>query len=180
MERTRKKGDKTVFFTSRDPFGDETEEFNSDLSRPRKVHYRSEWKHHLDAVHWIHLARARDKGLQFWQTRSHAIVFYDSVAPDCIEQMASLQGGNILYQRDSTPRPALEIVLKDAGSMKNVPHSRIWWTNCDPDIPNRICHRRFEKERKIQPKTIQRLGNIELYELGEVSKKTQRPSCSKY
>ena len=29
-------------------------------------------------------------------------------------------------------------------------------------------------------KTIERLRNVELYELGEVSKKTQCPSCSKY
>ena len=36
---------------------------------------------------------------------------------------------------------------------------------------------RFSEEPK---RTILRLGNIELYELGDISKKTQRQACSKY
>ena len=33
------------------------------------MHCNSKWKPHQDAVHWIHLARAQEKGLQFWQTK---------------------------------------------------------------------------------------------------------------
>ena len=46
-----KEGRQTVFFTPLDPWGDETE------------HYNSEWKPHQDAVYWIHLARATEKEL---------------------------------------------------------------------------------------------------------------------
>ena len=44
--------------------GDQAEEeFNNDLSRPRKVHYNNKWKPHQGAVYWIHVARAQEKGL---------------------------------------------------------------------------------------------------------------------
>ena len=33
-------------------------------------------------MYWIHLSRAQEKGLQFWQTRSHAIIVHDSVPAD--------------------------------------------------------------------------------------------------
>ena len=68
--------------------------------KPRKEHYRSKWKHSQDAVYWVNLARAQDKGLQFWQTRSNAIIVYSSVPSDCIYKVLS-QKGNELYSRDS-------------------------------------------------------------------------------
>ena len=52
------------------------------------MHCNSTWKPHQDAVHWIHLARAQEKGLQFWQTRSHATVVGDSVLADGIDKVA--------------------------------------------------------------------------------------------
>ena len=117
--KERKEGRPTVFFTPFDPFGDEAEEeFNNDLSKPRKVRYYSKWKPHQDAVYWIHLARAQEKGLQFWQTRSHAIVVHDSVPADCIEKVVSMQGDETLYHRLSTPRPAPKIILKDVWILK--------------------------------------------------------------
>ena len=61
------------------------EEPGDDLSKPRKEHYHSKWKLRQDAVYWINLARAQDKGLQFWQTRSHAIIVCNSVPTDCIQ-----------------------------------------------------------------------------------------------
>ena len=30
-----------------------------------------------DAVYWVNLGTAQEKGLQFWQTRSHATILYD-------------------------------------------------------------------------------------------------------
>ena len=56
----------------------------------------------------------KNKGLQFWQTRSHAIILYDSVRADCIGKVVSLQGDKFLFQRVSMPRLAPKLVLKDA------------------------------------------------------------------
>ena len=68
-----KEGRQTIFFTPPIQFGDNPGEEHptDDFSRPRKVHYYSKWKTRQDAVYWINLARAQDKWLRFWQTRSH-------------------------------------------------------------------------------------------------------------
>ena len=85
--KDKKEGRQTVSFTPLDPFGDEAEEeFNKDSSRPIKVHFYSKWKPQQDAVYWIHLARAQEKGLQCWQTRSRAIILCDSVPADCMRK----------------------------------------------------------------------------------------------
>ena len=79
--RESEEGRQAVFFTPLNPFGSnpDEEEPSNDSLRPRKEHYHSKWKPHQDAVYWINLARAQGKGLQFWQTRSHAIIIHDSV-----------------------------------------------------------------------------------------------------
>ena len=91
------------------------EEFDGDLSKPRKVHCKSKWKHSQGAVYWIHLAKAQEKGLTFLQTRSHAIFVHDSVPADCIEKISE-NGENTWYPRLSTPRPAPKRFLKVSGT----------------------------------------------------------------
>ena len=120
VEGTDKTGDKAVFLATLDPFGDEAEEeSNNDFSRARKVYHNSEWKPHQDAVYWIHLAKAQEKGLHFfWLARSHAMILYDSVPTDCIEKEVHQGGDNTLNQRLSTPRPAPKTVLKDVWELK--------------------------------------------------------------
>ena len=104
-----KQGRHTIFFTPLNPFGPnpDEEKFSDDLSKPRKVHYESKWKTNQDAVYWISLARAQDKGLQLWQTRSHS-----SVSADCIYKVISKRAETTVFERLSTPRLAPKIVLK--------------------------------------------------------------------
>ena len=99
----------TMFFTPLNPWC--TEE-DCDLTKPRKVHYKTGWKHSQNAAHWIHLGRAQEKGIAFWQTKSHAIITCSTVPPDCIERVISQRGKMTIYQRSSTPRLAPRIVLK--------------------------------------------------------------------
>ena len=114
--RESKEGRQTVFFTPLNPFGYNPDKAgpSDDLSKPRKVHHYSKWKTRQDAVCWINLARAQDKGLQFWQTRSNAVIVHNSVPTDCIFKVISQRGERTLFQRLSTPRPAPKIVLKSA------------------------------------------------------------------
>ena len=80
-----KEGRQTVFCTPSDPWRHETEEeFDGDITKPRKVHYKSKCTYSQDTVYWIHLAKAQKKELTFWQTRSHATIVHDSVLADCI------------------------------------------------------------------------------------------------
>ena len=58
------------------------------------------------------LSRAQYQGLQFWQTKSHAIIAHSPVRADCIFRVISQNGDRILFERLSTPRPAPKVTLK--------------------------------------------------------------------
>ena len=91
----------------------------------------SKWTPHQDAVYWIHLTRAQEKGLQFWQTRSHAIVVLDSVPADCIEKVVSMKGQKLKI--NDTPRLGqLRIVSQKCPEIKAAAarHERQWETAC--------------------------------------------------
>ena len=62
---------------------------------PQKVHNTTHWKHNQDAVHWIKLSRAQDQGVQFWQTKSFAIITHDIVPGDCIYEVISQNGDRV-------------------------------------------------------------------------------------
>ena len=86
-------------------------EYCDDHTKPRKVHYKPVWNPCQDAVYWIHLGRAQEKGTAFWQSKSHAIFAFSTFPPDCIERDLTTRRMTI-YQRSSTPRPAPRTVLK--------------------------------------------------------------------
>ena len=92
--RECKEGRQTIFFT------------------PLNLHYEGISKTNQDAVYWINLARARDKGLQFWLRRSHAISVCSFLLADGIFKVISQRQEKTLFERLSTPRPAPKIVLK--------------------------------------------------------------------
>ena len=112
--KTQKNGRQTIFFTLLNPFGEHSDEeaFGKSLTLHRKVHYRSFWKHHQDAVFGVKLSQAQDQGLQFWQTKSFAILVNDHVQTERICRVISENGEQILFERMPTPRPAPKIILK--------------------------------------------------------------------
>ena len=67
-----------------------------------------------DAVYLVDLARAQDKGLPFMQTRSSAVIVFNSVPADCIQKVISQKEERTLFERLSTLRPAPKIVLESA------------------------------------------------------------------
>ena len=113
-EETKKSGRHTIFFTLLNPFGEHSDEEapSESVTLPRKVQYRSFWKHHQDAVCWVKLSQTQDQGSQFWQTKSNAILVNDHVQAESIYRVISENGEHILFERMPTPRPAPEIILK--------------------------------------------------------------------
>ena len=97
------KGRQTVFFTSRNPFGGDSdeEEPHADYTVPQKAHCHSHWKRHQDAVCWGTLSRVQDQGLHFWQTKSHAIIVRSPVPADCIYRVIFQNGDRMLYKKRS-------------------------------------------------------------------------------
>ena len=58
----------------------------------RKGHYHSIWRHNQDAANWVKLSRAQDQWLQFWQTRSNAIIVHDLEPANYIYRAISRNG----------------------------------------------------------------------------------------
>ena len=81
-------------FTPLDPWCvEEEKEYCRDLTRPRKVHHKTGWKHSQNAVYSIHLwESARERHTVFWQTKSHTTITNSTVPPDCIERVISPRG----------------------------------------------------------------------------------------
>ena len=116
----RKEKDKArqpVFPTPTNPFGNdlEEEELHDDYTVPQKVLYVTRWKHDQNAVHCVRLSRAQDQGLEFWQTKSFAIMTYALIPGDCIDRVTSQDGDRILFVRLETQRPAPKVTLKMNG-----------------------------------------------------------------
>ena len=105
-----------VFFTLLDPFGNKPDEEkpHDDYTVPQKVHKNCKtfWKHNQHAVSWMILSRAQDQGLHFWQTKSFAIITYDTVPGDCSYRVISQNGDRVSFERLATPRPAPKVTLK--------------------------------------------------------------------
>ena len=69
--------------------------FNSDASEAESItDFKNQihWRLEQDAVYWIHLSSAQDAGLEFWQTRSNAIITYQSVPQECVVKVVSESG----------------------------------------------------------------------------------------
>ena len=91
-----------MFFTPLYPRGTEIEEeFHADLTKPRNVLCKTEWKHAQDAVYCIHFGRAQEKGTAFWQTNSHAIIAYCTTR---LYRTSDPTTWMTMYQRSSTQK----------------------------------------------------------------------------
>ena len=112
----------TIFFTPLNPLGDQMKKYLAITSRSREKYTIGATRQ--DAVYWNNLARTQDKGLQFWQTRSHAIIVYSSVPASCIHEVISQKGQRTLFERLSTPRPAPKIVHKSAWQSQRQPQQQ--------------------------------------------------------
>ena len=101
---------------------------------------QNEVESYQDAVYWINLKHAQEKGLAFSQTQSNSIIFHDSVPTDCLEKVVNTETDEILCQNASlSPRPPPKIILKDTwqGSTRR---SSSAWNLVDLGEPTRLDH----------------------------------------
>ena len=69
---------------------------------------------HQDTVFWVDIQLAKRKGLKFYQTRSNAIIFYDTLPAYCISKVVVMKSEEIIYQKVYvSPRPPPKISYKD-------------------------------------------------------------------
>ena len=85
-----------------------------DMTKPRLASYKQKWKVHQDTVYLVDTQQAQGKGLQFYQTRSNAIILYDTLPAYCISKVIVMKSEEIIYQKVYvSPRPPPKISFKD-------------------------------------------------------------------
>ena len=105
----------TVFFTSVDPTNKEHRDSNKiDLEAPRLAWYhQKKWKKHQTLVYWVDINLLSEE-LKFYQTRSNAIIFHDTLPAYCISKVVVMATGEVIYEKVYvSPRPPPTISFKD-------------------------------------------------------------------
>ena len=91
----------TVFFTAVNPIDKEYKDpYKLDLTQPRLAWYKQKtWKKHQDTVYWVDIQLAQRKGLKFYQTRSNAVILYDTLPAYCFPKVVVMESGEIMYEK---------------------------------------------------------------------------------
>ena len=85
-----------------------------DFTVPRHAQYLyNAWKRHQDAVYWVDINLAIQKGLTFYQSRSNAIILQGTLPAYCIPKVVRLKTGEVLCEKVyMSPRPPPKISLR--------------------------------------------------------------------
>ena len=83
-----------------------------DLTKPRIALCKNTWKLLRNTVFWCNLKLAQEKGLQFYQTRSHAVVLYNTLLVACIEKAVCMKTQDELCQKVRLSPRVPRVVLK--------------------------------------------------------------------
>ena len=71
------------------------------------------WKKHQNTVYWVDTNLALKKGLKFYQTRSNAIILYETLPAYCSPKVVRMELGEVIYEKVyASPRPPPKISLK--------------------------------------------------------------------
>ena len=105
----------TVFFLLVDPMDKNHKDLDViDLNVPRRAQYlHKAWKRHQDAVYWVDINLAIEKGLKFYQTRPNAFILHETLPACCIPKVVRMETGEVIYEKVyMSPRPPAKISLK--------------------------------------------------------------------
>ena len=85
-----------------------------DLKAPRLARYMHEtWKKHQNTVYWVGIKLAQKKGLKFYQTRSNAIILYNTLPAYCIPKVVRMETEEIIYEKVyESPRMPPKVSLR--------------------------------------------------------------------
>ena len=60
---------------------------------------RAPWKKNQNTVYWVDIQLAQKKRLKFYQTRSDAIILYNTLPACCIPKVVRMETGEIIYEK---------------------------------------------------------------------------------
>ena len=165
-----KKGRHAVFFTAVNPiFIDHYRERDYDVTKPRIAVHKNNRKIHQYTVYWCNLRVAQSKGLQFYQTRSNAIIIYNTLLAMCIEKVVVRTSGEEFYSKTYlSPTVPRRVVLKP-----NLHHGR-------QDTASSDARTSFDHSSTKKIATVERTMKLVAVKLASGSKDCPiRPSKSK-
>ena len=136
-----------MFFTTVNPMdnGYSMGETPRELTKPRIAPYRSTWKRRQNTVYWCNLKLAQEKGLQLYQTRSHAVVLCNTLPAACIEKAVCMKTQQELYQTVRlTPRLPWVVLKSNSQYGPQDPQSQearsSWEASSDSESYGEICN----------------------------------------
>ena len=93
------------------------------MNGPRRAQYlHNARKKHQDAVYWVDIDLAIQKGLTFYQTRSNAIIIQGTLPAYCIPKIVRLKTGEVLCEKAyMSPRPPPKISPRHDWARGEVP-----------------------------------------------------------
>ena len=107
------------------------------LGKPYAICHKQEWRHTKNTwkrcqntVFWCNLKLAQQRGLQFYQTRSNAVILYDTLPAEFIEKAICVKTKDQLYQRESVilrPRVVLTANSQSGSQDPLVQEARSSW-----------------------------------------------------
>ena len=138
------RGRQTVFFTAVNPMHKNHQDpIELDLTKPRLASYKQKWKVHQDTVYWVDFQLVHRKRLKFYQTRSNAVILYDTLTAYCISKAIMMKSEEVLYQKAYvSPRPPLTISCPDN-----------WTCSLDTDVARSNDIQRIELKPNTQLST---------------------------
>ena len=121
-----------VFFTVVHPMvnQDGLGETLCDLSQARIAPYKNTWKRFQKTVCWCILKLAQQRGLQFSQTRSNAVILHDTLPAEFIQKAICMKTKDQLYQKESVilrPRVVLKANSQSGSQDLLVQEARSSW-----------------------------------------------------
>ena len=104
--KEKDKAHQAVFLTPTNRFGNdpEEEEPHDDFTDYRKHLMLPNGSLTKMPYSGIRLSEAQDQGLEFWQTKSFAIMTYATIPGDCMDRAKSQNGERVILERLETPR----------------------------------------------------------------------------
>ena len=120
-----KKRRRAVFFTAVNRSLISTKKSSTTWRKPR-IAVHKKWKVHQNTVYWCDLRITQSKGLQFYQTRSNAIILHNTLPAVCIEKVVNMKSGeeffSKLYQSPELPQRmyASRICIMDVRILPNL------------------------------------------------------------
>ena len=117
-----------------------------DLTKPRIKPYKNTWKRFQNTVCWSNLELAQEGCLQFYQTRSHAVVLYNTLLAACIEKAACVKTTDELYQKVRLTPRVPRVVFKSISQYglqdpQNQDARSSWEPSSDSNSCGEICNR---------------------------------------